>query len=247
LMYDVDNLVSWTLRDPCSKEKFPINCLIDKQFTETVKTCQCVPFALKYLLSNASTDLPYCNQSIYDSCQAYLQGTGKSHMEECTNRCEAWFSNWKTIHNENDVPDWGYVIRIRKEDSPFIQFSVVVKSSLQDFLSQLGGLVNLYLGASGFTLCFLFLFAVDLIKRWLQLRKESNSEQNAFAMREHQAENGIGHVNGFVKTEKSELNQLQEDIAEMKKAFSEMQERHLNESQEIRNVLARLESLIKNK
>lgn len=166
-------------------ERQTMICLMESQAQVAIEHCHCVPFLFRYVEDRGPTHkaLPYCNVTSYtDECRTHLQQSFGDRQKKCNNKCNhTFYGRWNQRADElvsENISD-GLTVKIRPESTRFIQFTVTEKNSPQEFASMIGGLVNLYLGASGLTACASVLLCIDLIKRWRRLRNEGAVPQNS--------------------------------------------------------------------
>lgn len=155
-------------------------CVATRQLCKAIQYCDCIPFLFRsrYEIDGCpkvtSRPLPYCNQTFYSRCQAKLQASLLQHKQECRNQCEQSFYNWRQVAKETvdkNSREQTFKIRIYSVNEPFMEFRIAVKNTEQQFLSQVMGMVNFYLGFSGVGVCAFVVLLVDHIRRWCRYRR----------------------------------------------------------------------------
>lgn len=200
----------------CSTERESALCIAKRQTHLAAEYCKCVPFSYRYLY-HGTVKLPYCNSNLYSSCQKLQESAKKSISEYCNNKCTHIMYTW-SVDIESDTKDReplhgpGFGVGFNTEDSnvPFVEFTLVVKDSIEKFIAQIGGIINLYLGFSGISICG---FVVYCIKMYYRRRVEPVQERPMAIP--------MGHVGSHgevlsVLSEKLELLVQQAEVTNMR-------------------------------
>lgn len=163
----------------CDQDPTPIEiCLAKLQFLHIAKRCGCVPFMYRHVHVGYE-DLPYCNLSAYLSCTNHLHENLNIYDRQCRNKCIYTFHDWQTnSENARATPtQWYCRLNFTQTMEPFVQFTITKRDTPEKFLAQIGGLVNLYLGLSGVSLCAFVVFCIDLLRQWHGGRKQKETQR----------------------------------------------------------------------
>lgn len=174
--YSVENAVfEGRYYKNCSSEITPAICLVKLQIQKTLDECKCIPFSYLNLihLDNSTMNSTYCTTKNYEKCHEKLQASYKANQAWCRDTCEYILYKWKpyiwTFSGTAKLVHRAY--SIGEDNAPFTQFTLLVRDSPERFLSQVGGLINLYLGFSGLHLCAVAILCVELFKKWKKEKK----------------------------------------------------------------------------
>lgn len=162
----------------CSNESYVEVCMAKELLSVAIRDCHCVPFTFRMLQEDDNTSLPYCNSTHYESC---AQKVRRDHFEQieqtCNKKCSytfyAWDSRPSVKYNEFNATTPQYFISFGPSKSPFVEFGFEPKFTSEQFISQVGGVVNLYLGISGLTLFAFVILCFDQSRHWKKYRKET--------------------------------------------------------------------------
>lgn len=150
-----------------------------------VKYCKCVPFPYRRLLESNFT-LPYCNISNYAVCQASVSKRLPDKKEKCNKKWEYEFYKWSDYYlaNEDGSSNLTFGIEFAALDAPYVGFTIQMHDTPEKFLSQVGGLVNFYLGVSGLSVCAFVIHCCERYKKWRSgKRPEEDNGANSTAGR----------------------------------------------------------------
>lgn len=171
--YSVTTKVSEGRNDKnCSKEGNVALCVAKRRVKQAIEKCNCIPFSYRALLDPPKA-LPYCNATIYSSCE-FFELPSSEVEEECKNRCEYWFYSFTssgTYETRNSSGDSsktiGFFIMFAsvQANMPFVEFTLVIRDSVEKFISQIGGIAGLYLGTSGITICSFIVFCINAVQK----------------------------------------------------------------------------------
>lgn len=169
------------LGEPCQDEVSPSVCIKKCTLYWIIEHCGCVPFSMAKGLALPDPNPPYCTVNAYDRCTAlstcHLTGRADYCLAKCKAVCQYTSYNWHINHrlvqpshpNETEL-----TIAVYPIFHSFPQFSWTHKSTVEQFISQMGGIVNLYLGVSGVTFVALAVAFIDFLSRFCQ---RENAEQ----------------------------------------------------------------------
>lgn len=151
--------------------------LCTKQYI--IEKCGCVPFTSKQGLDYPE-GMAYCSSLDYASCNITGFPNEKRDYckEKCKVACEYTSYTWKTIDNkyQPDRPNVSELaLRFLPAFGTFAQLSWTDKTTTEQFLSQIGGIVKLYLGFSGLSLIAMMFVFVDFVKRLRRKRKNTSN------------------------------------------------------------------------
>lgn len=173
----------------CSRNQNAALCSLEKQIEVALKDCGCVPYTHSHMYETP-IEVPFCNFKHYNSCEA-LQKNMKPAYDYCNNKCETIFYSWM---QDSDVGAQAFadspkslllsvsVLGTMQEGVPMLHFTLTIRDSLEKFISQIGGIVNLYVGVSGVTVCGILVFTVNALQKMSERRKENKIDPNAFRM-----------------------------------------------------------------
>lgn len=150
----------------CQPNPDPLaECLAKHQVVAAMQNCSCIPFTYRYL-HRGFTFLPYCNISHYSNCEDKLLEILENQMSLCNHKCSYDFYDWKYFSREpnKESSDMYFRVNLTRLTEPFIEFKITLKDGPEKFLAQVGGIVNLYLGFSGMSLCALVICIVDYLR-----------------------------------------------------------------------------------
>lgn len=153
----------------CDKGTSAAACFTKCTKQYTIDQCGCVPFTVKKGLADDS-DLPYCNPAIYASCNgsSITAEERKACRNKCKVACEYTSYGWQIGHvtSENKYANVSELrLIIIPMFNTFVDFSWTYKNTPEQFLSQIGGILNFYLGFSGLSLFAFIIMCIDVIKR----------------------------------------------------------------------------------
>lgn len=209
----------------CSNEPTPSICLVKRLMQVALDNCRCVPFAFRELLTgqtNKTKSLPYCNEQLYSiDCKSMIAGASLDAKSKCSDQCQYTFYAWKqTVMLPTEGPWWPkYYVWINTQNAPFVEFTMAVKDTEEKLISQIGGIVNLYLGVSGLSICGIGVFLVEIIKR-MKIRCQKKNDQTAKVFAEDQSTNSANAL--FVMNNNVSLKQANDFNKEMRKFMQQM-------------------------
>lgn len=155
-----------------------------------------------------------CGEAARKNSQLY-------HLE-CGTKCDFVYYNWKqTVIKNGGSSKWGWQIDLVDATAPFTEFTVAHKNTQEQFLSQIGGVINLYLGFSGLSLTAIVIFCVELIKRWVRRSRSIIQE----APRDQQCSLGIEMQSGFCDIISQKFAHIIQKIEEMNKELANLHKR----------------------
>lgn len=199
---------------PCSPEPNRVKCMAVVQAKVAIEKCGCQPFSYRYYMAKKISSIPYCGIEAYRSCIAALQRALNRSQDACNNVCEYVVYSWKVesslVGTETDPDDKNLYFRLGFYPiaKPYIEFSVVTKTTPEMFVSQIGGLVNLYLGVDGLSIC------AGLILLWDYARKRRNSgQQNGSKDSSTSQQHRTSVHEKWKESITKEMASLQEDVA----------------------------------
>lgn len=118
--------------------------------------------------------MPYCTVNAYNACNPFVIYQTSGHYEYCMDKCKSACQyvsyNWQITHRPVQ-PKNPNTTELQFAITPmfhsFPQFSWTAKTSVEQFISQMGGIVNLYLGFSGVSCVAMVIACVDFLSRFL--------------------------------------------------------------------------------
>lgn len=167
----------------CHKEISPAVCRAKCHKLWTIENCQCIPFSYRRGLIREQEDLPYCTEQSYANCSPVTQKRDLSDMcsSQCKEVCEYTSYKWQTNYAiyPTGTEKLKYTLLLHPDFSSFPEFTWTEKNTEEQFVTQIGGLLNIYLGFSGVSL---FAFVVGLIDTVIECyqkrrRKSTVAEQ----------------------------------------------------------------------
>lgn len=215
----------------CSPDPNPSRCVITRQSLVVAKECGCKPWTYRFLLP-ADQQLPYCNITSYQRCKEKLLETLNQNEKDCNNICEYVVYEWTVAPTANTITEESridfYDVRLKPHVKPYIEFSLVTKTSTEMFISQIGGIVNLYLGFDGLTLFATLIFAY----KWLlDLQRERLRRKIA----KNRPENVVRPFSSMDAPHDGPLEELKRSII---RQLETMEERRKSEMEKMRNEMA---------
>lgn len=176
LEYSIQNRVFETrLNTACHKIKTRGKmCVALRQVQDIAEHIGCVPFFYRYL--SEISDLPYCNQTLYIQNENVLTKNVDSYKKACKNRCDYDFYKWKHFSRYYVPEDHNWYCRMNFTSltDPFVEFKIVAADTPEKFAAQAGGIINLYLGFSGMSVCALIGYCIDRLMKWKNEKKPKN-------------------------------------------------------------------------
>lgn len=160
----------------CDRSEHSITyCIVERQVRVAMAQCGCIPVFYRFI--DDQSDLPFCDQDAYEECTDILQDTLKDHQQECSAKCKYTFYKWKQFATTVAIDMRHMVFEVSMSPSQtalHVEFTLTIKSTWEQFLSQIGGLVNLFLGISGLSVCAFLAFCLELAKKWRQSKKNGD-------------------------------------------------------------------------
>lgn len=170
--------------EECSPERSMALCIAKRQTKTAMDRCGCVPFSYRHVGGDNISSLPYCNTSAYLSCEA-LEKTFRITNAVCNKACEQTFYSWvsdDTTALDEPPPDAApnsRTFRVQIDNGqpnvPFVEITLTERDSLERFISQVGGIINLYLGVSGITICGFIITCMSYMRKTYPARKPLQS------------------------------------------------------------------------
>lgn len=143
-----------------------------------MERCGCVSFATRAGLQY-SQSLRYCNNTDYESCSVALmpKTDQKICIDQCKCSCEYTSYNWQISYDNYDTDHNGteLVLDMIPVFNAFTELSWTIKDTEEQFIAQLGGTINLYLGLSGLSLFAFVAMCIDLWGRWKTRRSTGDA------------------------------------------------------------------------
>lgn len=151
-------------------------CIATRNVQDIVRFCGCLPFSFRHLQPN-ETSLPYCNDDTYAACGSTLIDI----EHECTNKCDYTFYRWKpSVLAESTIsPHQTFAVTFAPaRNAPYLEFAITIRDTPEKFLAAIGGLINLYLGFSGVSVCAFIIFCIEQLIEKLKASKKSEIPGN---------------------------------------------------------------------
>lgn len=168
----------------CYKERSPAVCRSKCMIKKIISRCGCVPFTFYNSVENV-TDVPYCNSTLYSSCELDKATEMKFCQEHCSYPCNYTSYQWivsrigqnggSLISNRrySSGRQWRHFdIQLYPVTTTFMEFAVTMKNTPAQFLSQVAAILSLYLGFSGLTIIAFAIFFGKTCQRWCQSSKK---------------------------------------------------------------------------
>lgn len=253
LIYDIDSrLIAKRSGESCSNETSTDLCVARKQVKAAVEECKCIPLRFRSLVQVSSNQsLPYCNGHIYITCQERLKRRLNEAQAQCArnNKCEYTFYAWQPPRaaiqwGEPDHVDTPFTLTLGASRKPFIEFSSEEKFTPEQFLSQVGGLLNFYLGVSGLTLFALLIVLIEQVKRWYKLRAKPHQrlEDGSTVAWQYLRMLSIFAMLGAGQKESTEsTHHAEEEVRDLKRTLQVMRAENEVKLEEMRTLIRRLQ------
>lgn len=114
--------------------------------------------------------------------------------------------------------DLYFELCISSMDTPLVYLTLMVKDTPEKFLSQIGGLINLYLGISGLSVCAVLVFLLDRFKEWYRSRKYQCISESVMEIQTINVRQKTGWENENLDEKygtKEEMRVFQQEIREL--------------------------------
>lgn len=178
-------LTSWEVRTrivdqrpqkSCSTDSNAARCWVSNQLQATLEYCRCTPFTYRRMV--AVKTLPYCNNTHYFLCENRLRELMSKHKAVCDKTCEYTVYDWQhfLVEYPNEGRDMTLWFSFIKSTKKYVEFRINPKTTPEMFISQIGGVVNFYLGFDGLTLCAILIFFVDILRRFYRRTHTQSNE-----------------------------------------------------------------------
>lgn len=161
----------------CYSENSQATCKSHCLVGTIVEKCHCIPFAFRNHAPVLDLEMPYCNTSYYVACKFDQEKEKRACNTSCLTPCEYVSYEWHTAHIAQRRQWREYNLTLHPIRAPFIQFAVTTKDTRAQFLTQIGSVLNLYLGFSGLTVIAFAVVSGELIKKWFGASKVQLSKQ----------------------------------------------------------------------
>lgn len=147
-------------------------CLAEFQVKRVAENCGCIPFFYRHMYKEYA-NMSYCNAASYANCEKLLHVHYETYRSNCRNRCEYTFYEWSHYSRYFPAQDsqWSCRLNFTAFIDPFVEFKIIVRDSSEKFAAQVGGLINLYLGFSGLSICAVVVACIDYMKQWQQNKR----------------------------------------------------------------------------
>lgn len=160
----------------CYQGPSPTVCFVNCTKKHIIQRCGCIPFIFERLVASYYPGLPYCSLRNYKKCNVTeIPALVQDHcMDHCKASCEHTSYTWHTDSAYYELQRENLSAELKLQLVPsfntFAELLWVEKNTQEQFLAQIGGTINLYLGYSGVTVIGFVLVCFDFVKKWRKTR-----------------------------------------------------------------------------
>lgn len=159
----------------CFHERSPAVCRSNCIIAAVRRSCRCDPFLFRNHtpLSAEDSQLPYCNSSSYDTCDMDRSKATEECEQKCIHQCVSTMFQFSVVrqgtsrgrllsrkkqeHDQRNEQKREFDVLVYPISGAFLEFIIIYRNTWEQFLTQIGSIVNLYLGFSGISVIVLVL------------------------------------------------------------------------------------------
>lgn len=153
----------------CYKERTYSVCISNCMVWRIIEHYRCIPFTYrKRSPSLAFPHLPYCNGTSENDAKFDIAMTREAcNRQNCSNPCEYVSYQFKDTRKvSSGYSSRTFSLKLRPVSAPYVQFSIIARQTWEQFVADVAGIMNLYLGYSGLTIVAILVECVNFYKKW---------------------------------------------------------------------------------